>query len=461
MDIFHYIYRPIPRLLRYNLLLADILKSTTAVGPPNHPDIDTIPQAMEIIGDLGKATQKGVAVNESKVELWTFQHTLDGSKFGPRLIKDLDLLNPMRELIHRGRVWRQPEGAMSSSWIELQLLLFDNYRKCELLVKCAALTGSGSGQDGEALEVVAQGKEPPSLFGQPASEYRNRTSYPIVSVLTQKPIPLELLSLGNFSDAPRARSSGNKIFGSSKDETDGPSEAPSDNRTVWPFTISFIGQGQLGGQYTLWTDSYATRADWQEKLQHAKVLRAEVNDAGKVFEMTPLSQDTFFVPANYAVPKAEGESHFTGRVTCSCPFSKSTARLGISPKGMVLTARYNRRSVARSCRVRRGCMDRITPRSTITQKGLTRQTGHECCRIGGFRDLPCTAGQGRSKLVVRETQLMNRACWHIILRRLYHPMQLSRSELHLNASVRAKTSRTSRSGSCLDGHWSSTSRRRG
>ena len=84
---------------------------------------------MEIIGDLGKATQKGVAVNESKVELWTFQHSLDGSKYGPRAVKDLDLLNPMRELIHRGKVWRQPEGAISSAWAELTVLLFDHYRE--------------------------------------------------------------------------------------------------------------------------------------------------------------------------------------------------------------------------------------------------------------------------------------------------------------------------------------------
>jgi hypothetical protein len=92
---------------------------------------------------------------------------------------------------------------------------------------------------------------------------------------------------------------------------------------VWPFTIAFIGQGQLGGQYTLWTDSYAARADWQEKLQHAKVLRNEVNDAGKVFEMTPLSLDSFFMAPNYAAPRNDNETLFTGRVTCSCPFGES------------------------------------------------------------------------------------------------------------------------------------------
>lgn len=136
-----------------------------------------------------------------------------------------------------------------------------------------------------------------------------------------QPIPLELLSLGNFSDAPRARST--KIFsvGSSHD-ADGQTEVTQDNKTVWPFTISFIGQGQLGGQYTLWTDSYATRADWQEKLLHAKVLRNEVNDANKVFEMVALSQDTFYMAPNYATPKTDGDSPYTGRVTCSCPFGE-------------------------------------------------------------------------------------------------------------------------------------------
>lgn len=37
------------------------------------------------------------------------------------------MLNPMRELIHRGRVYRQPES-IGSSWSELVVLLFDNYR---------------------------------------------------------------------------------------------------------------------------------------------------------------------------------------------------------------------------------------------------------------------------------------------------------------------------------------------
>lgn len=116
-------------------------------------------------------------------------------------------------------------------------------------------------------------------------------------------------------------------MGGSSHEPEGAGDAQ-DSKNVWPFTISFIGQGQLGGQYTLWCDSYGSRAEWQEKLQHAKVLRAEVNDANKVFEMTPLSMDTFYMAPNYAAPPKDGDSPWTGRVTCSVPFGESDDRSG-------------------------------------------------------------------------------------------------------------------------------------
>ncbi|EIW72389.1 hypothetical protein TREMEDRAFT_10950, partial [Tremella mesenterica DSM 1558] len=258
-DIYHFIYRPIPRLLRYNLLLADILKSLKEVAPPNDPDIETIPQVMELIDNLGKATQTGVAINELKVELLEFSRSLDGSKFGPRTVKDLDLLDPTRELIHRGKLYRQPEGPISSSWIELFGLLFDNY-----------------------FVIVKQEKTS-------KASRKDSTERPARYTINRRPIPLELLSLGNFTDGPRARA-GKTIFsvgGGGSHETEGQNEQASD-KNAWPFTISFIGQGQLGGQYILWTESAAARTEWQEKLKHAKVLRNEVDDAGKVFEMTPL-----------------------------------------------------------------------------------------------------------------------------------------------------------------------------
>ena len=287
-EINHYIYRPIARLLRYPLLLKDILAAQEAVGPPDHPDIDTIPQIIDLIDNLAKAGQKGVAVNQSKVELWHMKTTLDGGKFGPRAVKDLDLLNPMRELIHKGKVYRQPEGTISGAWSELYLLLFDNY-----------------------FVLVKQSKS------------KNRDAPPRYTI-NRRPIPLELFKLGEFSDPAQNRSLGLlKTFrggGPQTHEDDSQRAAQSsDSRTVYPFTYSFIGQGQLSGQYTLWTDSASARQEWQEKLNHAKVLRNEVNDAGKVFEMTPLSVDTFFQAPGYGVPANNDD--YTGRVTCSVPFT--------------------------------------------------------------------------------------------------------------------------------------------
>lgn len=43
--------------------------------------------------------------------------------------------------------------------------------------------------------------------------------------------------------------------------------------------------------------------------------------------MSPLSLDTFFVPNNYAVPRADGDNPFTGRVTCSVSFETIDHRL--------------------------------------------------------------------------------------------------------------------------------------
>lgn len=65
-------FRPIPRLLRYDLLLSQIKKML----PAGHEDIEAIPQVCDIIKDLGKATESGVATAEKKVELWNFHANL-------------------------------------------------------------------------------------------------------------------------------------------------------------------------------------------------------------------------------------------------------------------------------------------------------------------------------------------------------------------------------------------------
>lgn len=118
-----FINRPIPRLLRYELLLKGILEE----APEGHEDRDAIPELLEVIKALGKETEPGVSSAKQKVELWKYNTHL---VFKPGESVDMDLLDENRSLIHAGKLLRQPESGFEwSGWSELFVLLFDNYRK--------------------------------------------------------------------------------------------------------------------------------------------------------------------------------------------------------------------------------------------------------------------------------------------------------------------------------------------
>ena len=68
----NFINRPIPRLLRYELLLKGILEET----PEGHEDRETIPQVLEVIKSLGKETEPGVVSAKQKVEVWHYNGNL-------------------------------------------------------------------------------------------------------------------------------------------------------------------------------------------------------------------------------------------------------------------------------------------------------------------------------------------------------------------------------------------------
>jgi hypothetical protein len=68
----NFIHRPIPRLLRYELLLKYLLDET----PAEHEDLDTIPVVLDVIKGLGKETEPGIASAKRKVELWRYNANL-------------------------------------------------------------------------------------------------------------------------------------------------------------------------------------------------------------------------------------------------------------------------------------------------------------------------------------------------------------------------------------------------
>ena len=95
----NFINRPIPRLLRYELLLKNILEETGA----GHDDLDTIPAVLDVIKGLGKETEPGVVSAKQKVELWRYNSGLV-FKVGENIVC-FRLVEPIRSTLTPDRTW--------------------------------------------------------------------------------------------------------------------------------------------------------------------------------------------------------------------------------------------------------------------------------------------------------------------------------------------------------------------
>ncbi|KAJ3915019.1 CNH domain-containing protein [Lentinula edodes] len=308
LDMKNFINRPIPRLLRYELLLKGILDET----PEGHEDRIEIPQVLDVIKAIGKDTEPGVVSAKQKVELWSYNSNI---VFKPGEWIDMDLLDKNRSLIHTGRLLRQPDGGLEwSGWSELFVLLFDNY----------------------LVMTKARAKD-------------DITKY----FVNRRPIPLDLLTLVNFTDPPTQRGAG--LLRNLRGDT-----SRTDSRSVYPCTIHH--NGRMGGNYILYAESASARSEWKEKLEEAVGLRKVVQESNKVFEIETLSSDTFLVPsmglgADRGERGAAGgglgpsyENAFTGKVTCSVPFNTPDGRglvaIGCA-EGVWIGFRHDSRSMRR------------------------------------------------------------------------------------------------------------------
>lgn len=291
LDMKNFINRPIPRLLRYELLLKGILEDT----PVDHEDVETIPHVIDVIKALGKEAEPGVTSAKQKVELWRYNSNLV-FKAGESV--DMDLLDQNRSLIHSGKLLRQPDSGLEwNGWSELFVLLFDNYL------------------------VMTKPKERDGVL-----KYH----------VNRRPIPLDLLTPVNFTDPPTQRGTGllRNLRGGER-HADTPNyaapgaspEVVNDPRSVYPLTLHH--NGRLGGPYILYAESSQARNEWKQKLDEALGLRKVVQESNKVFEVETLSADTFLVPSvmsNSTSPTWNQENASTGKVTCSVPFNTADGR---------------------------------------------------------------------------------------------------------------------------------------
>lgn len=131
-------------------------------------------------------------------------------------------------------------------------------------------------------------------------------------IVYRRPIPLDLLALTSFNDAPVPRTGGLLTRNTMS--------------SLYPFTVQH--NGRQSTPITLYVETAQARSDWKQKLEEAKGLRAVVSESNKVFEIETLSIETFLVPpvnlTTTNTPSWHDVGSYTGRVTCSVPFSKFT-----------------------------------------------------------------------------------------------------------------------------------------
>ncbi|KAN0125374.1 CNH domain containing protein [Lactarius tabidus] len=251
-----------------------------------HKDRESIPQVIEVSKSLLRETQPSVASAEQKVELQQYNTNL---VFKPGEAVDIDLLAKNRSLMHAAKLFRQTDtGFEWSGWRELFVLLFDNYCKSMVMTK--------------------------------PKEEDGITKYNV----HRRPIPLDLLTLTNFTGPPIVHGTGllrgfdeNK-GGDAQANTSHTHNAATDWRVMFPCII--MDTGRLGGLYTLYAESSQARTEWNQKLEQAIGLRKVVQESDRVFEVETISSDTFVVPSMPSpptYPSWNSESSFTGKVTCS------------------------------------------------------------------------------------------------------------------------------------------------
>ncbi|KAJ3755039.1 CNH domain-containing protein [Lentinula raphanica] len=325
LDMKSFINRPIPRLLRYELLLKGILDET----PEGHEDRLAIPQVLEVIKAIGKESEPGVVSAKGKVELWRYNGNI---VFKPGEWIDMDLLDRNRSLIHTGRLLRQPDGGglewSGGGWSELFVLLFDNYlvmtkaREKDGVTKYFVNrrpipldlltlvnftdppTQRGAGllrnlRGGERHNTTTTMTESDSFEqnsnGLPPLSTSPSSSFPPLSTTTTNTSFAPSLTTSNSytaSSSSQPYTAGHPSSSSSSQPTD-PSRT--DPRSVFPFTLHH--NGRQGGNYILFAESASARLEWKEKLEEAVGLRRVVQESNRVFEMETLSVDTFLVPA--------------------------------------------------------------------------------------------------------------------------------------------------------------------
>ncbi|KAH8810361.1 CNH domain-containing protein, partial [Flagelloscypha sp. PMI_526] len=282
MDMKSLLHVPFPRLVRYACLLTDIMRNTCE----SHPDYTEISALREQIDELLKYANHGLTSGKAKVQLLTYHRII---VFDPTKWVDLELLEERRKVIWTGNLLLQPKPWLSFlESVEIFAILLDNY-----------FVLATPRRKGQIIEHHVYGR----------------------------PIPLELLTLENFSGLSIPRD-GSSV---SNDSSEQPSH-------LYPFTLQY--SGREGGLIFLYAPSRDARSDWHGKFEEALGLKNAVRDAERLFEIEDLTHETFSLPLSWNV-ESDISLNFpcTGRITCSTPFGRSFGSIiGIHLSTLLVTS---------------------------------------------------------------------------------------------------------------------------
>lgn len=274
-DLITFLSRPVTRLPRLNLVLEQIRKLTDKEH--EHPDIETLPIILGVLGDCIKSTQPGIEAAENKVKFWALCESL---VFRKGEIIDMDLYDESRTLVYSGPISRRSrtESGWSESWSDETASLVDNY---------FILTRDETQSNGTV---------------------RRR--------LMSRPIPLFYLRLGSFNDPTEAR----------KERSDDGGLLDSlildslrcNTVPVYPFTI-YHASGKATRRYTLYVTSESVRKKWYTSLFNAIGLHKVRQEANLWFYPQTLTDGFFRMIGPKVV--ANSKVRLSGRITSAVPFT--------------------------------------------------------------------------------------------------------------------------------------------
>ncbi|KAK0520335.1 Rho guanine nucleotide exchange factor [Tilletia horrida] len=273
-----FLYRPVVRLQRYHLHFKAIMEaiekakaaSENAVSRNNTAtrELDNLNMVSSIIHTQVENAQRDLATSQYKVDIANFAEAFAVSKRSEFDV-DMDLLNPERQLKHKGMVFL--DG------VKMQAILFDNY--------------------------FVLAKEPKTLGDQPPATQR--------LVLAKRPIPVELLKTEDFNSQSVSTSLALKFIHLS-------SSARKVSRQVWPFKISH--RHRKAETFTLTVSQESARREWQRKFDDACNMRKIVQEAVKAWTVSTINDDGFATMPS-SVADWGRDSTLRGNITATCRFN--------------------------------------------------------------------------------------------------------------------------------------------